>query len=181
MTAEVIAIWDRFNTEIHRFLIKKTSNRADADDLLQDVFVKIIKNIDKIDKSENTKSYLFAIVKNTVNDYFRKKTYTPAYTEEAKFLTEEESEHLNETIAECCIKPFINKLPEKYRTALMLSELEGKSQKELAQKLDISYSGMKSRVQRGKAELKKLILSCCNYHSDIYGNLSEKSDKDCAC
>ena len=54
-------------------------------------------------------------------------------------ITEEESQSLNTTIAECCIKPFINKLPDNYREALLITEFQDISQKDLAERLNISY------------------------------------------
>jgi RNA polymerase sigma-70 factor (ECF subfamily) len=88
-------------------------------------------------------------------------------------VSEEDDQLLNATIADCCVKPFINKLPGEYKEALLLTEFQDISQKELAEKLNISYSGAKSRVQRGRAKLKEIILDCCAYQSDVYGNLME--------
>ncbi|RMG58329.1 MAG: sigma-70 family RNA polymerase sigma factor [Bacteroidetes bacterium] len=70
-----------------------------------------------------------------------------------------------------CIRPMIEGLPEPYREALWLSEMEGLSQKELAARLGISYSGAKSRVQRGREKLKAQILACCEVSADRYGNI----------
>jgi RNA polymerase sigma-70 factor (ECF subfamily) len=79
------------------------------------------------------------------------------------------------------VKPFIQKLAPNYRDALLITEFQNISQKELAQKLNISYSGAKSRVQRGKEKLKELILNCCLVQTDTYGNVLNGEDKDCAC
>jgi len=88
---------------------------------------------------------------------------------------------LNATIADCCIKPFIAQLPQKYQEALVKTEFENLSQKELASQLNISYSGAKSRVQRGKEKLKQLILTCCDFPSDNYGNLQAPKSMNCNC
>jgi len=94
---------------------------------------------------------------------------------------EAHSETLNGIISKSCIKPFINKLPPKYREALIASELENQSQKELAESLDISYSGAKSRVQRGREKLKDLIQECCDFEHDKYGNLIQSNSNNCSC
>jgi RNA polymerase sigma-70 factor (ECF subfamily) len=181
MTSDVTNIWTEFQGELKHFILNKTKNKDDTDDILQEVFIKIINNHDKLDRAQNLRNYLYGIVKNTVNDYFRNKKHNVSDTEIPGELTEEETLYLNETIADCCIKPFINHLPHKYKEALMLTELQEVSQKELSEKLNISYSGAKSRVQRGKEKLKELILDCCSVESDKYGNLLDVEKKNCNC
>lgn len=181
MTTEVTTIWINFHKELKAFILNKTRNSADTDDILQDVFIKIIRNIDKVNQAENLKNYLYGIVRNSINDYFKNKKIASTSVEIVEKITEEDTQSLNRTIAECCIKPFINKLPNDYREALLLTEFQNISQKELAEKLNISYSGAKSRVQRGREKLKQLIQDCCSYESDNYGNLIAIENKNCGC
>jgi len=181
MTTEVTNIWTDFHKELKAFIFNKTRNSADTDDILQEVFIKIIRNIDKVNQAENLRHYLYGIVRNTINDYFTNRKQIVDNKEIEEKITEEESQSLNTTIAECCIKPFINKLPDNYREALLITEFQDISQKDLAERLNISYSGAKSRVQRGKEKLKELILNCCSYQSDKYGNLIDAENKNCAC
>jgi len=180
MTTEVTHIWIEFQAELKRFIFNKTRSKADTDDILQEVFIKIIKNFDKVNESKNQRKYLYGIVRNSINDYFKNKQNI---TDDSLIpeLTEDESKLLNETIADCCILPFINLLPEKYKEALSIAELQNVSQIELAQKLNISYSNAKSRVQRGREKLKELILECCAFKSDSYGNLIDTESKNCNC
>ncbi|WP_214626422.1 sigma factor-like helix-turn-helix DNA-binding protein [Paenibacillus agaridevorans] len=77
----------------------------------------------------------------------------------------------------------LTRMPDKYREALELSELQGMSQKQLSEHLNISYSGAKSRVQRGRELVKEMMTSCCTIEADHYGNIVEydvihKSVKD---
>jgi RNA polymerase sigma-70 factor, ECF subfamily len=181
MAKELNTIWAEFNKELKVFILNKTRNAADTDDILQDVFIKVIHNIDKLNKAENMRGYLYGMVRNAINDYFRSKSKELKMDEFAFAISEAESESLNTTIAECCIKPFIEKLPPNYKQALLISEFQNISQKEMAEKLNISYSGAKSRVQRGKEKLKELILNCCSYQYDKYGNLLPTENKNCAC
>lgn len=181
MTTEVTTIWTDFHKELKAFIFNKTRNSIDTEDILQEAFIKIIRNIDKVNQAENLRQYLYGIVRNTINDYFRNRKQIIDNTEVEEKISDEETQFLNTTIAECCIKPFINKLPLNYRDALLITEFEQISQKDLAQRLNISYSGAKSRVQRGKEKLKELILNCCAYQSDKYGNLIDTEDKNCDC
>src|SRR6185503_16029535 len=127
------------------------------------------------------RQYLYGMVRNAVTDYFRIKRQDTGDLEMAENFSEEETLSLNSTIADCCIKPFINQLPADYKEALLLTEFQNISQKELAEKLNISYSGAKSRVQRGREKLKELILNCCTFQSDVYGNLIDTESKNCNC
>ena len=181
MTTELSYIFTTFHKELKSFILKKTRNATDTDDILQDAFIRIIKNWDKVNQSDNLRLYLYGIVKNTVYDYFKKKGPIHDSIENVQEFTPEEAQNLNAAVANCCIRPFIDKLPDHYREALHLSELQYLSQKELAEQLGISYSGAKSRVQRGKEKLRGLLLDCCPYKSDIYGNIISNGKSDCGC
>ena len=75
----------------------------------------------------------------------------------------------------------IEQLPDKYREAIKLSEIEKKTQKEVAELEKISLSGAKSRVQRGRALLKAMLHDCCQIEINKNNQLVsyEKKDKDC--
>jgi len=62
-------------------------------------------------------------------------------------------------------------LPSPYREAITLTELEGRTQREAAQMLGISLSGMKSRVQRGRAKLRGMLEACCKVAVDARGKV----------
>ena len=80
-----------------------------------------------------------------------------------------------------CLRPMIDELPEQYRDALILSELEGKTQQEVSVIQDISLSGAKSRIQRGRGMLKALMLQCCKIEFDKSGRPIDYSKKEPHC
>ena len=80
-----------------------------------------------------------------------------------------------------CLLPMIQSLPELYRKTLLLSEIESLSQKEVAQKLGLSLSAVKSRVQRGRERLKKLLLECCRFEFDHQGTVTDFENKEDSC
>jgi len=179
---DIQSIWEEFHRELKGFIARSIKNTHDADDILQDTFLKIIHNPQKISQAENLRQYLYGIVRNGIHDYFRKiKTEKNKAQWDNATLSKEDNLLLNNTLAECCVRPFIGQLPEKYREALLITEFEDISQKELAHRLSISYSGAKSRVQRGREKLKELLLLCCAYKSDRYGNLFTEREKACDC
>jgi RNA polymerase sigma-70 factor (ECF subfamily) len=181
MNDTITQIWNDFNGKLKGFILKKVQDESIANDILQDVFLKIIDHSDTVSKAKNMQQYIYRIAKNTIIDHFRNVNRENNRTANAIFFSEEETGSLNTTIAECCIRPFIDQLPKKYQEALIKTEFEHLSQLQLASTLNISYSGAKSRVQRGKEKLKALILACCNFPSDAYGNLQPAESKDCNC
>src|SRR5690606_23077295 len=118
-------------------------NADTTSDILQDIFIKIQNNIDTLKDESKLSSWIYQITRNAINDYFRKLKHQ---IELKDYDTVEENQIIDNMELEKCIKPFVNQLDDKYKEALILTEFEGLSQKQLAQKLNISYSGAKSRV-----------------------------------
>jgi RNA polymerase sigma-70 factor, ECF subfamily len=73
----------------------------------------------------------------------------------------------------------IEKLPETYKEALLLSDFQGIAQREVAKKLRISLSAAKSRIQRARTMLKDLLLKCCHFEFDRYGTVYNYHPKNC--
>lgn len=70
-----------------------------------------------------------------------------------------------------CILPLVQRLPQPYRQALLLTEVEGMTPKDLARRLGLSFSGAKSRVQRARDKLRELLLDCCHFEFDRRGTI----------
>jgi len=177
---KIAKIWEDFNHEIRAYVTRRIGEQALVDDIVQDVFLKLMNNISSVDELNDIQPYLYKMARNTIADHFRllKKNKNKNDLHENLDLNPDDM-GLNEIISKHCIIPFINNLDPKYREALMLSEIQKMPQKDLAQHLNISYSGAKSRVQRGREKLKEMLMECCNFESDAYGNLLEKKNKDC--
>lgn len=167
-----MAIWEQFNAGLKRFICRKVDDPDHCDDILQEVYLKIFINLGKVAKARNIRSYVFQMAHNAVMDHYRRTGYKaspgacrqPEAEWEAPLLKTEYS-------LTACLRPMINALPEIYRHALILVELEGLTQQEFARKAGISLSGAKSRVQRAREKLKEEIMRCCEYEFDKYGNI----------
>lgn len=177
---KITKIWEDFNHEIKAYVTRRIGEQALVDDIVQDVFLKLMNNISTLDELHDIQPYLYKIARNTIADHFRllKKTKDKNDLHQSFDLNTEDS-GLNEIISKHCIIPFIKNLDPKYKEALMLTEIHNMPQKELAEHLKISYSGAKSRVQRGREKLKDMLMECCNFESDPYGNLLNRQNKDC--
>jgi RNA polymerase sigma-70 factor (ECF subfamily) len=170
---ETAAIWSEFSGQVRRHLLGKVRNEADADDLMQEIFVKIHRHAGDLRDRGKLAPWIRRIVSNTVTDYYRKSRGVEVELDEEKTAIEEPGDD-SHACAVKCLKVFVSRLPDKYREALLLADVDGERQKEIAQRMGISYSGFKSRVQRGRAMIKKMFLGCCVDSLDARGNLSPR-------
>ncbi|ULL14738.1 RNA polymerase sigma factor SigZ [Paenibacillus sp. H1-7] len=170
MTVEISLLWSDYYLRLKRFVANRIQNQADVEDIVQDVFIKINDHIDDLKDEQKLSSWIYQIARNSMVDYFRKKKWDDELPAQLQITDEyEEPDLAQEVIA--CFESVIQQLPEKYKEAVELSMLKGMSQKELSERLGISYSGAKSRVQRGREMLKELLTGCCHIESDRYGNI----------
>ncbi len=178
MSHDVEQIWEEFGLRLKQFILKRVPDKAAAEDILQDVFLKIHSGLNSLQEESKLEGWIYQITRNAIVDHFRRERPQ----EELKEELPEDSPNDNEIIVELtpCIKEMIDSLPEEYRQALILTEYEGLTQAQLAQKLRISVSGAKSRVQRGREKLKELLLACCHFELDKRGKVIDYWS-NCAC
>lgn len=163
-------LWDQYYKPIAAFVARRTNRHPDTEDIVQTVFMKAYRHLPELQDPNRLRAWLYQIARNTVADHFRKEKRLDELPEQIPIVMEEKDEDtLQEAI--CGMKGVIPYLPDKYREAVELSELKGLSQKELSERLGISYSGAKSRVQRGREMVRDLMNSCCTIRTDKYGNI----------
>lgn len=170
-------IWVDFGKGLAATICKKTGHLDHCHDILHDVYLKLYDNIDKVTVAGNIGGYLNRMAHNTVVDYYRQQN-TPFAIEEELIM--EEHTETSTQLADCCLRPMIESLPEKYRDALIKVEIEGMPQKVLADSLGLSLSAAKSRVQRAREKLKEVVMNCCRYEFDRYGNILDCKKESCS-
>ena len=159
---QTAAIWSEFSGQIRRHLLAKVRNESDADDLMQEIFVKIHRHAGELRDRDKLAPWIRRIVSNTVIDYYRKGGAPEVELDEEKTASGENGgDDDTLTCAIKCLNVFVSRLPDNYREALLLADVEGEKQKEAAERMGISYSGFKSRVQRGRAMIKDMFVGCC--------------------
>ncbi len=168
-------VWLEYHLEINRFVLSKIKDKDEVNDIMQDIFIKMYSNLNKLKDEEKIRSWLYQIARNTIHDYFRKQKLS-SNSEEHVLSSDSENRNINEKFS-ACVQPHINKLPSIYKEALIKVELQNCSQLQLARELNISYSALKSRVQRGRELLKSYFKACCNISTDKYGNILEAEEK----
>lgn len=154
-------IWNQFSVRIFHFILSKTNDEEVAKDILQEVFIKIHTSIDSLKNENSLASWLFTVTRNTIYDYYRqKKTNQKKQTFLADNAHLFEDEDLSQ-FCETCLHLFIEELPEKYKQAILATDLGNLSQKDYAEEIGVSYSALKSRVQRGRSQLNEYFKKCC--------------------
>ena len=160
------------------FTYSKVKDKAIAQDIVQEVFVKVYSRLGQLKDDKKITGWIYQIARNTIADHFR----ASAKTMPANDL-DWGSDHqaLNECAA-YCLREMLLTLPLKYREALELTEFENLSQTQLATRLNISYSGAKSRVQRAKRMLRERMEQNYRIKFDHYGNVVQCENKvPCNC
>jgi RNA polymerase sigma-70 factor, ECF subfamily len=170
-------------TELHRSLLRyirsKINSKEDGEDILHNVFVRISENAAALSGKSNLKNWLFIMTRNAIIDYYRKKGVRRNVNLDETLsdgLAEEEVSQATQGL-DRCLTGFINLLPEIYKPILIDSELRELKQKDLADKYQMAYSSVRSRVQRGREKVKRQLLACCRIENDRWGNILEAIPK----
>jgi len=182
LITSVESIWEEFSIPLKSFIKKRINNDLDVEDILQIVFLKIHNNIGNLKESNKMHPWIYTIARNTIFDFYRAQQddlYIECLSEDV-FAKPHDEITVNNEIAQC-LKIMIQHLPEKYKQALILTEFQNLTQKELALQMGLSVSGAKSRVQRARIHLKEMLLNCCDLEKDKRGNVIDYKvkSKDC--
>jgi len=171
--------WTQFHGGLHRFLLRRVGDADAADDLLQDIFLKVHTQLPDLRDPGRIHAWIYRVARNAVADHFRARRDAGPLSE---MLPAPERER--DAVAELapCIRSLISRLPVVDREALELTELGDLTQAELARQLRISVSGAKSRVQRARARLKAAVLECCQVYLDATGRVTDYAPgPNCRC
>lgn len=179
MTASIETIYTEFDTRLRRFILRRVSDPAAAEDILQEVYIRIHARIDTLRDTGKLESWIYQITRNAIVDYYRRKEVTLELPETLPLPDETDEPDATSELASS-IHEMISCLPPKYRQALVLTELQGLTQRALADQLGISFSGAKSRVQRAREKLKQALLDCCHFEFDRRGKILSYHSR-CGC
>jgi RNA polymerase sigma-70 factor (ECF subfamily) len=180
MALEIGMIFEEFDGRLRRFVSRRVSDPMAAEDILQEVYLRIHSRLHTLQDESRLQAWLYQIARNAVIDYYRREKPTSELDEAASLAEDTDEKDATQELAEG-LGDLIAGLPEKYRTALVLSELEGVPQHEVARQLGISVSGAKSRVQRARGKLKQALLDCCHLEFDRLGKILDYQPNCCCC
>ncbi len=179
----VTQLWRKFHEALLNYIKKNISNPEDAEDILQNVFLKIHTNIHQLKEKEKVSSWLYRVTRNTIIDTYRvngnKKAELLTHLDDKIGMEDDSLEKSWELEISSCVKRMIRQLPEKYRTVLAWYEFDGLTHKQIAQRLGISVSGSKTRVQRSREKMKELFICGCNTEGEFKKGKSADSPAAC--
>jgi RNA polymerase sigma-70 factor, ECF subfamily len=178
---KVADIWEQVHRGLRAFILKRVSNDTEADDILQEVFLRVHRHLDHLQDPDRLLSWMFQITRHVIIDHYRsseKRREAPVgfavdMQEAASSESPESMSHDVRTELSDCLRPMLDRLPLKYREAVRLVELGGLTNQEAASRLGVSVPGMKSRVQRGRRHLKQMLDDCCVIELDRRGAVTD--------
>lgn len=165
--------WRELEAKLRPFIARRVRSEVDVDDIVQDVFLRMQRGLAGLRDEERFGPWVYQVARSAIVDHQRvaaKHRVVDADGSEDIPLDVDDDRGVQEELAGY-LAPFVAMLPSPYREALTLVELEGLTQKQAAEMLGISLSGMKSRVQRGRVQLRKALEDCCHIALDVRGRV----------
>lgn len=169
-------LWRGFREGLQRFLRARLPSEADAEDVLQEVFLRIHEGAHRLRDAERVHGWIYSIARRAVADFYRARGRRPAALPQPldtgtetpspdglppENLSGYDGRHDVHEEVLSWLRPMIDELPETYAKALRMADVEGLTQQQVADALGLSLSGAKSRVQRARAQLGELLQRCC--------------------
>ncbi|HVO40356.1 MAG TPA: RNA polymerase sigma factor SigZ [Spirochaetia bacterium] len=176
----VEVLWEQYSRRLGAFIRGRVADEAEAEDILQEVFLRIHRHLCCVASWDKPGGWVFQIARNLIVDHYRGRRETVEVPEDLPAESPEREEDPRDELA-LSLRQMVDALPEQDREALVLTEYEGLSQVELARKLGISLSGAKSRVQRARARLRDVLLRCCHFELDRRGRVIDYYKRCCCC
>ena len=162
--------WSAHEPELRGWLRRRLDNPAEADDLLQDLFLKALSQGEQFCSVQNARAWLFEVARNTLADRLRVTRDTVALPEDLP-APADEFDAVDTLTA--CLTRVLSELSADDREAITLCDLQGLSQAEFAHRRGLSLSGAKSRVQRARQRLRARMTQGCQVQLSESGQVSD--------
>lgn len=169
---------------LHNYAYKITGNQLDADDLLQETFLRAFRFFDKFERGTNCKAWLFRIMKNLFINKYRKNQKEPGkvdYGEIENFFDNIRSEKIDSTdlqekvfsnLLDDELTSALNSLQDDFKTVVILCDLEGLSYEEIADFVQCPIGTVRSRLHRGRKMLQQKLYDYAKQRGyDVENNL----------
>lgn len=187
-------LWAEVHQGLKGFVARRVADPAEAEDILQQVYMRMHQGLGDLKDLRRVTSWILQVTRHAIADYYRsprRRKELPAglagdleaihpMPDPSSGRPEEDAGRLRKELA-ACLRPMLERLPREYREAVTLVELEGLTQPAAAKRLGLSVSGMKSRVQRGRRQLKRLLDECCEIELDARRGIADYVQRDAAC
>lgn len=183
--------WSDLDAKLRPFIARRVRSPMDVDDVVQDVFLRMHRGLAGLRDEDRFGPWVYQVARSAIANHRRAAVRHPvaagdSQEDEAPVPDVDDGDGAEVELAPY-VAVFVAMLPSPYREALTLTELEGVTQKEAAAMLGLSLSGMKSRVQRGRQQLREALEACCDIALDVRGRVVSCEPRpdgrlpDCAC
>lgn len=164
----LLAAWNRHERELLGYLRHRVRGAAEAEDLLQEVFLKALRQGAAFCAVDNVRAWLFQVARNTVVDQLRGAKAHVAFPDD--LANPEAPDDAVDGLTHC-LPRVLAELSEEDRLAITLCDIEGLTQQALAARLGLTLPGAKSRVQRARARLRARLIEACQVRFDDSGRV----------
>lgn len=162
--------WLAHEPELRGWLRRRLASQAEADDLLQDLFLKALRQGERFCSVQNARAWLFEVGRNALADRLRVSRETVPLPEDLPARTDE-----LETVdmLTACLPRVLSELSAQDREAITVCDLQGMAQADFARSRGLSLSGAKSRVQRARQRLRQRMTVACQVQIGEDGQISD--------
>ncbi len=177
----IINAWAQHEAELRGFLTQKAANPAQAEDILQETFLRAVSEGRKFCSLENPRAWLFRVARNQLIDHSRRAETKLASTELAADIADKFDEIPVVQTLDICLPKALTQLNEEDRSIIEHCDLDGLSQADFAAKNRLTLVATKSRIQRARKRLKSELVELCKVNYDEAGNVCCFSAKGSQC
>lgn len=150
-----------FSRRIYNMAYHITMDSSDAEDLTQEIFIKLYNSLNKYTLGSNFKLWFFRLAKNHIIDWYRKRKYINSKIEEMKrqIFNESTSNSLKDSVEELKgkVRKAIESLDVQFKIPIVLRDLQGLSYEEISEILEIPVGTVKSRINRGRLLISEIL------------------------
>lgn len=180
------AVLHDFQGRLLAFIARRVPDRDGAEDILQEVLLRIHRHAGELENSAAVSAWIHQVARNAIVDHYRRAAVRREQPSGVELdrpapAAPESGSGENRSELAACLRPLVQRLDSPYREAITLTELEGLTQVAAATQLGISTSGMKSRVQRARAQLRDMLVSCCEIELDRRGGITSYQPRHNPC
>jgi len=166
----LMTAWHQHEAELRGWLRHRLRNPVDAEDLLQDVFLKAVRQGERFCAIVNARAWLYEVARNALADRLRLARHTVELPED---LSADVEEAAGVDSLAACLPRVLSELSPEDREAITLCDLEGLPQDEYARRKGLSLPGAKSRVQRARKRLREQLTQSCQVSLDAAGQVRD--------
>ncbi len=185
-------IWAHFVDGLRAFVAARVPSQ-DAEDVAQEALLRIHKSAGSVKNPQRTQAWVYTVARRAIADFYRSRRPTevadsvelesvvdPSAAVAEKLATWEGDHSVHEEVL-TWLRPIAEDLPPGYREALLMADFEGRTQRQVAEALELSVPGAKSRVQRARKMLAAELERCCAVELGAGGRVEDFERKSCDC